>query len=182
MRSSSPSMSHLLAMALLMAGHSLLAAAEPEWSEVAIPDVWKKAPAGKDGFLWYRAKVNVPATWRDRKLALVVEAVDDAREFYFGGQKIGGLGDFPPVYRSGLGETKRLAVPGEAIRYGGQNVVAIRVATVESRNGFNVAAPVLIAEGAAIRLAGNWETAGGDDLTWAKADAADIKPEAFSKV
>ena len=172
----------VVAIAPLTAGGGTAATDEPAWKEVAIPQEWKKAPGGKNGYLWYRAKVAVPATWRDRKLELVVEAVDDAREFYVGGQKIGSLGEFPPVYRSGLGETKRLAIPPGAIRFGAHNVVAIRVATIESRSGFNVAAPVLFAGDAAIRLAGNWETAGGDDLSWAKSEPAAIKPEALSKV
>ena len=55
---------------------------------------------------------------RLRGLLRQVEAVDDAREFYVGGQKIGSLGEFPPVYRSGLGETKRLSIPPGAIRVG----------------------------------------------------------------
>jgi putative membrane-bound dehydrogenase-like protein len=157
-------------------------AAAPAWKEVGVPEEWKKAPAGEQGFLWYRAKVSIPATWRERKFELVVEAVDDAREFYFGGQKIGGLGDFPPAYRSGLGETKRLAIPAGAIKYREDNVVAIRVATIQSRSGFNVAAPVLFAGDAAIRLAGKWETADGDDAAWAGGDAAAIKTAAFGKI
>jgi len=155
---------------------------EPAWKEVTVPDEWKKAPAGEGGFLWYRATVSIPATWRERKFGLVVEAVDDAREFYINGQKVGGLGDFPPAYRSGLGETKRLPIPAEAVKFGGENVVAIRVCTIESRNGFNVAAPVLFAGDAAIRLMGKWETANGDDIAWATSNAAAIKVAAFSKI
>ena len=166
---------------IVQAAVPFVSAAEPAWKEVAIPDEWKKAPAGEKGFLWYRANVTVPATWRDRKFELVVEAVDDAREFYFNGSKIGSLGDFPPAYRSGLGETKRLAIPAGAIKHGSENVVAIRVATIESRNGFNVAAPVLFAGDGAIRLAGKWETANGDDVAWANSEPAAIKTSAFAK-
>src|SRR5262249_37664148 len=75
---------------------------------------WKKAPVGDKGHLWYRAKVAVPAEWQGRKLELVVEAIDDAREFYVSGQFVGRLGEFPPSYRSALGETQRLAVPGSS--------------------------------------------------------------------
>jgi putative membrane-bound dehydrogenase-like protein len=177
--------------ALVQAAVPLVSAAEPAWKEVAVPDEWKKAPAGEKGFLWYRAKVAVPVTWgtagqarsgTTRKLELVVEAVDDAREFFFNGQKVGSLGDFPPAYRSGLGETKRLAIPASAIKYGSENVVAIRVATIESRNGFNVAAPVLFAGDSAIRLAGKWETTNGDDIAWASANPEAIKTAAFAKI
>ena len=167
---------------LSLIGQSAAAGAEPAWKAAPVPDDWKKAPAGDKGFLWYRCKVAVPAPWRGRKLELVVEAVDDAREIYFGGQKIGTLGSFPPAYKSGLGETMRFEIPGEAVRFGNHNVVAIRVCNIEARSGFNVAAPVLIAGDAAIRLAGQWESIPGDNLDWAKPDAADIALSSFTKI
>ena len=49
-------------------------AAEPAWKEVVVTEDWKKAPVGDKGFLWYRAKVSVPASWQGRQLELVVEA------------------------------------------------------------------------------------------------------------
>lgn len=151
------------------------AAAEPAWKEVTIPDDWKKAPPGEKGRLWYRAKVSVPSAWQGRQLQLVVESIDDAREFYFGGQLAGRLGEFPPNYRSALGETQRFTIPSEAVKFGADNTIAIRVCNIEGRTGFNVAAPTLFAGDAAIRLAGKWETINGDDLAWAKSDPATIK-------
>jgi putative heme-binding domain-containing protein len=171
----------LLAFALALQPWMALAT-EPAWKEVAVPDDWKKAPAGEKGFLWYRTKIAVPDAWRGRKIELVVEAVDDAREFFVGGQKVGSLGEFPPSYRSGLGETRRLTIPADAIAFGGETPLTIRVCTIESRSGFNVAAPVLIADDQAIRLAGNWESTNGDDLAWAKLDHAAVKTPAFSKL
>src|SRR5262245_316133 len=161
--------------------HGELAAADPAWKEVPVPDDWKKAPAGDKGHLWYRAKVAVPVAWQGRKLELVVEAIDDAREFYVGGQLVGRLGDFPRQYRSALGETQRFAIPAADVKFGGDNVVAIRVCNIEGRTGFNVAAPVLFGGDTAIRLQGKWETTNGDDVAWANADAATIKVAAFSK-
>jgi len=157
-------------------------AAETAWKPATVPDDWKKAPAGDGGWLWYRAKVRLRATWRSRQFELVVESIDDAREVYFNGVSIGKLGEFPPNYRSGLGETKRLAIPETAVKHAADNVVAVRVCNIAGRNGFNVAAPVLFAGDAAIRLAGKWETANGDDIAWAKSESAAIQTEAFSKV
>jgi putative membrane-bound dehydrogenase-like protein len=170
--------SALAALIVVVAATAALAA-EPQWKAVSIPDDWKKAPAGQNNHLWYRAKVQIPAEWQGRKLELVVEAADDARQFYVGGQRIGTLGSFPPNYRSGLGETKRLALPPEAVQFGKPNLVAIRVCNIAARSGFNVAAPVLLGGEQAIRLAGRWETAAGDDPTWAKADAASVATAAF---
>jgi hypothetical protein len=156
-------------------------AAEPAWKESTVPDDWKKAPAGDKGRLWYRTKVAIPSAWQGSKLQLVVESIDDAREIYFGGQLVGRLGDFPPNYRSALGETQRFTIPAEAVKFGADNTIAIRVCNIEGRTGFNVAAPVLFAGDQAIRLAGKWETANGDDLAWAKTDASSIKTASFSK-
>lgn len=170
-------------LALVPAGLVTFAsAAEPAWKEVVATDDWKKAPAGDKGRLWYRAKVAVPSAWQSRQLQLVVESIDDAREIYFGGQLIGRLGEFPPNYRSALGQTKRFNVPPEAVQPGKDNTVAIRVCNIEGRTGFNVAAPVLFAGDSAIRLAGKWETTNGDDMAWAKSDPASIKAAAFDTV
>jgi putative membrane-bound dehydrogenase-like protein len=158
------------------------AAAEPAWKEAAIPDDWKKAPAGEKGRLWYRAKVAIPAAWRGRNLELVVESIDDAREIYFGGQLVGKLGEFPPQYQSALGQTQRFKIPSAAVQFGGDNALAVRVYNIDGRSGFNVAAPVLFAGDEAIRLAGKWERADGDDAAWTKASAEAIKTPAFTKI
>jgi putative membrane-bound dehydrogenase-like protein len=176
----------LLIVSLLLASFSplvaRLAAAEPAWKEAAVPDDWKRAPAGEHGFLWYRTKVLLPASWRGRELVLVVESVDDAREIFVAGQQVGTLGAMPPAYRSGLGETKRLSVPVDKLPLGGEATLAIRVATIESRSGFNVAAPVLLAGDEAMRLAGKWEASPGDDLVWKDSAPEAIKTSAFAKV
>src|SRR5438132_10539254 len=86
----------VLVCALALVLSQSMIAAEPAWKEVVVTDDWKKAPVGDKGFLWYRAKVAVPQSWQGRQLDLAVEAIDDAREIYFGGQLIGTLGEFPP--------------------------------------------------------------------------------------
>jgi putative heme-binding domain-containing protein len=171
----------VLVLLAVVVGVARLSAADAVWKEVVLTEDLKKAPAGEKGRLWYRAKVTVPAEWTGRKLELVVEAIDDAREVYFGGQLIGRLGEFPPEYKSALGETQRFAVPVEAVKFGADNAVAIRVCNVEGRTGFNAAAPVLFGGEQAIRLAGKWETTNGDDVAWAKSDPAEIKTAAFDK-
>src|SRR4030095_14660979 len=91
--------------AMLAATISMLAsaqfafAADPAWKEVAVPDDWKKAPTGENGWLWYRTKLAIPAAWRGRELAIVIEAADDAREVYCGGQFVGRRRGFPPGSR-----------------------------------------------------------------------------------
>ena len=154
-----------------------------DWALVEVPQTWKDLRGGhygsRAGYSWFRCVVTVPKSWDGEQLELFVEAVDDAREVYFNGQRIGGLGTFPPEYRSGLGVSLRFAIDSQSVLFGEQNVVAIRVHQNESRGGFNVAAPVLFGEQEALRLQGPWEASAGDDMTWAKLSMRDqINPSA----
>src|SRR5687768_2237668 len=153
-----------------------------DWQPATVPDAWKNVPEGENLFVWYRCRVHVPGQWKGKEIKLFAEAADDAREFFIGGTKAGQFGEFPPKYRSGLGETTRFAVPADAVQFGKENVFAIRVCINQSRTGFNVAAPVLFAGDQAIRLAGKWESRSGDDSAWAGSDAAAISTEAIAKV
>ena len=87
----------LLALLAVALSVIRISAADAVWKEVVLTEDLKKAPVGEKGRLWYRAKVSVPAEWRGRMLELVVEAIDDAREIYFGGQLIGRLGELVGV-------------------------------------------------------------------------------------
>jgi putative heme-binding domain-containing protein len=158
-------------------------AADSDWKKVSVPAAWKSSPSGQNVRLWYRAAVRIPADWQGRELALAVEAVDDAREIYFEGERIGRLGQFPPQFLSGLGQTRRFPVPSSKIRPGELHLLAVRVCVVDGRSGFNVAAPVLFGRDQAIRLAGDWQSRSGDDLAWAKGDKQELaQVPAFDKI
>ncbi len=150
--------------------HSVAFAADADWKIVQVPAAWKSAPSGRDVRLWYRAAVQIPVEWKGRELSLAIEAVDDAREFYFAGEKIGSLGSFPPNFLSGLGQTQRFKIPAEKVQPGELQLIAVRVCVVDGRSGFNVAAPVLFGGDQAIRLSGDWQSRAGDDVAWATAD------------
>jgi putative membrane-bound dehydrogenase-like protein len=148
------------------------AAESADWHLISIPDTWKNPPAGKlasrDGYSWYRCLVKVPTTWKDKNVDLFVEPVDDARAIYFNGTQVGAAGTFPPRYRSGLGEPARHRLPQKDIRFGGWNVVAVRVYYYDGRSNFSVAAPVLLCDKEAIRLEGKWQARPGDNADWSK--------------
>ncbi|MBM98977.1 MAG: dehydrogenase [Planctomycetaceae bacterium] len=128
-----------------------------DWTPVEIPQHWKAN--SEDGTSWYRCGATIPSEWQESPIQIFVESVDDARELYFNGRRIGGLGTFPPEYRSGLGRSTRFEIPEEIIDYGNVNVIAIRVHRNQSRSGFNVAVPVIFGTQQAIRLRGPWEVA-----------------------
>ena len=52
------------------------------WKTVQVPAVWKRPPAGRGGYSWYRCLVTVPADWREQPLTLFSEPVDDARGIF----------------------------------------------------------------------------------------------------
>ena len=152
----------------------LLIADDPDWASLQVPGSWEDDSEGKwsdyDGFAWYRAQVRVPANWKDRKVELSIQGIDNACEVYFEGTKIGSTGSFPPKYQNGLATIARFEIPKDKIRFGDLHWVAFRVFDKEGRGGFKGAAPVLSMPDEAIQLKGGWEFRTGDDVTWAKPD------------
>ncbi|QDV55530.1 PVC-type heme-binding CxxCH protein [Rosistilla oblonga] len=149
------------------------AAESSAWKVQQVPAIWKKAAGGRDAYSWYRCAVEVPESWADEELTLFIEGVDDAREVFFNGTSIGLVGTLPPEYRSGLGATMRFPIQPNLVSPGAANVVAVRVYQNQGRGGFNVAAPVLFGNDKAIRMAGDWETREGDDVSWGKLSTRD---------
>lgn len=161
-------------------------AAEDGWKAIPIPDAWKRAPAGvtltKDGFAWFRCFVSVPEAWRDKDFSLYAESVDDAREFFFNGEKIGEFGTFPPEFHSGLGHEDRFIVPGKLVLFDQPNVVAVRIYQSDPRPDFNVAAPVLFGGEQAIRLQGNWQHRTGDSADGSRPSQRPADAVAYTKL
>ena len=158
-----------------------------QWKETAIPAFWKSPPAAElkksAGYAWFRCGVKIPSSWAGRPMLLFVEPVDDARQTFVNGQRVGGTGTFPPRYRSGLGESGRFRLPAGALHPGEVNIVAVRVYSSGSRTNFSIAPPTFLAGGEGIRLEGQWQYRFGDDPAWASAKAEELPQEKlFSKV
>jgi len=158
------------------------AAATEQWKLARVPDAWKKPPV-ESGFVWFRCTVAVPEHWSEAgQITLATEAVDDARQFFLNGHKIGQFGDFPPQSRSGLGESQEFPVDSRHIAFGKPNVLSVRVHLNQGRTGFNVAAPVLLTQQEAVRLSGEWQMQIGDNQQWASVSAKDIELRSFANV
>lgn len=152
------------AIVVFALAHASLVVAQ-DAKPVKVPDIWKATPG--NGYVWFRAWVEIPAAWKGRDLQLFAECPDDAREYYVAGKKIGSAGAMPPAYRSGLGEPDQFKIPVELAPPGGSTVVAIRVfLDQERRSGFNVATPVIYGGNEALRLEGNWQMKAADDAAW----------------
>jgi beta-glucuronidase len=104
------------------------------WDSIAVPSAWdlKDEPdwgsydgtgfghgaAFTDGYAWYRTRIDVPSTWRERYIRLNFLAVNYAADVWVNGSFVGRHeGGYAPF-----------ALPvGDAIRPGHANVIAVRV-------------------------------------------------------
>ena len=158
-------------------------APQAAWETVDVPAVWRKATPGLNGYSWYRCYVSLPDAWRGRELEIFAEPSDKAQEIYLNGVKVGGVGDFPPQFRSGLGGEERFPAGGELLRFDRPNVFAIRIYDNLGRTGFNVAAPVIFGGDQAVRLEGKWQYRAGDEKSWAsELDGANIADVSYTTV
>ncbi|WP_145050918.1 PVC-type heme-binding CxxCH protein [Lignipirellula cremea] len=152
------------------------AAETSPWKTVEVPGVWKKAPAGvkltQGGYAWFRCVARLPGDWGQKPARLFLEAIDDAREVYLNGRKVASLGEMPPRFRSGIGQSGFIDLPQDLLQPG-LNTLAIRMYERDGRSNFNVAAPALFAGDAALHLSGPWEWIAGDNRDWARPLAAD---------
>jgi alpha-L-fucosidase len=111
---------------------------DPSWSKTDLDDSsWKKVklPAhwADHGYNceycygWYRRKVFIPVEWKGHSLEVPLGKIDDTDASYWNGVKIGQTGEFPPKFQGFWDKPRKYSVPEGAIRFGRDNVIAIRV-------------------------------------------------------
>jgi len=114
---------------------------EDTWEAIAVPKRWEEAGhPDYDGYAWYRTRFSLPTApplragrsravegSQGRAVYLELGKVDDADETFLNGVKVGQTGDFPPNYRGDWQAYRRYRVPADALNWGGENVLAVRV-------------------------------------------------------
>jgi hypothetical protein len=108
---------------------------EDMWETVPVPAVWEETGHPTyDGSAWYRTRFILPLPSPeqtggrlDLAVALELGRIDDVDTTFVNGVPVGQRGEFPPGYRSEWQTFRRYPVPGEALNWGGENVLAIRV-------------------------------------------------------
>jgi len=103
-----------------------------KWKPIAVGTTWEKAGhPDYDGYAWYRVKFKVPGRWQklDKHgiLSLSMGYIDDADVTYFNGRRVGAMGSMPPDYQTAYYARRSYRVPTHLIRWGRQNVIAVRV-------------------------------------------------------
>lgn len=77
-----------------------------------------------DGAAWYRLRLRVPAAWKGQDLVLMLGSVDDEDRTFFNGKLVGATG--PGIARP-VAVQRRYVIPAALVRFGGENVLAVRV-------------------------------------------------------
>ncbi len=101
---------------------------DSSWEKVKLPAHW--ADIGytcEHCYGWYRRKVFIPAEWKGHSLAVPLGKIDDMDATYWNGVKIGQTGEFPPNFQGFWDKPRKYEVPEGNIRFGQDNVIAIRV-------------------------------------------------------
>jgi sialate O-acetylesterase len=140
------------------------------WAKIDVPATWQdEGYRNYSGFAWYRKTFTMPTGYDAQSLVLSLGRIDDTDEVFVNGHRVGGLGQFPPEYRSAYDERRVYAVSPELLRPGKTNVVAIRVfdgggvgGIVRGRIGLYTGYPLP----AGLALDGEWKFAPGDNPAW----------------
>jgi len=170
------------AFAGLLGAASAAAAAEAdEWLYAPAPAAWDKAHsalAGRDGFAWYRAFVEVPKAWAGADLTLDLGRIDDCDEAFVNGVRVGATGRMPPDPETAWRSPRHYRVPASAVRFGGWNLVAVRVYDHGGEGGIVEGPLGLGCQHGYLSLEGRWQVRPGDDPAWARWPAPPGSPEA----
>ena len=153
---------------------SLSAAAEATadaWQPLRVPGFWERQFGGiveaHDGFAWYRCVVRVPADWQGQAAELGLGQIDDCDETFFNGEKVGSSGSIQP-FRSASHQTRKYAVPLDKIRFGEDNLIAVRVWDGGGAGGIAAGRVELSTANQSLSLQGKWQFRTGDDPAWAR--------------
>lgn len=106
------------------------------WPRIAVPSFWENTAAGAyDGYAFYRVRFTVPAELQGRTLTLEFEGVDEQAWIYLNGVLIGerstkSTGQTPAEFWD-----KPFSLPVQGVRFGQENVLAIKVHDSEQMGG-----------------------------------------------
>jgi AraC-like DNA-binding protein len=104
---------------------------DASWETVRLPGsfmsfVYNKTGRTK-GIVWLRKTVFVSPGIPRKDIGLIMGRIANADEVYFNGEKIGGMGKFPPNEHSMWNHPRHYQVPKTLVRYGAVNVIAVRI-------------------------------------------------------
>jgi signal transduction histidine kinase/ActR/RegA family two-component response regulator len=107
---------------------------DSSWTAAQVPMGWGRHGGTRVPYAWYRLTVQVgpqglgptPEERARLRLGLAIGKVDSAYEVFAGGERLGGVGAFPPAARIDYDRHAIYSVPTSAIEPSGRLVIALR--------------------------------------------------------
>ncbi len=128
---------------------------DSNWLTMKIPGYWADTKTGfLNGVVWFRKKVNIPASVVGKKAKIILGRIVDADSVFINGKFIGNTTYLYP--------RRRYDIPAGIIKEG-ENTIVIRVVNSSDRGGFVFDKPYQIqTENDTIDLKGEWKFKVGD--------------------
>ncbi len=139
-----------------------------DWLPIPVPGNWRSAYEDAGENAWYRYLVVVPRAWEGGQITLSLGYVTDCDETFLNGVKIGATGTFPPKYQTGHDHYRKYVLPGEAVRFGKVNLIAVRVYGHDRDTTGIRGEPTLTCGEQQIPLGPQWLLRFGDDPAWGR--------------
>ncbi len=143
---------------------------DTSWRPMNVPDQWSGGGLRQyDGFGWYRKSFRLAEPLGERPVFLKLGRVDDVEEVFLNGRRVGGLGSFPPNYRTAWDRNRIYRLPEGVLKEDEENLIAVRVYDAEQGGGIyqgDVGLYTTDLPQPLIDLAGEWKFRTGDDPDW----------------
>ena len=99
------------------------------WQSVTLPDTWEHHSNYTEDnvYGWFRRRIEIPTECKGKDFVLLLGKIDDVDETFLNGERIGGMGSFPPDYHTAYDAARRYRVPAALVRGDGSDVLAVRV-------------------------------------------------------
>lgn len=153
---------------------------DSKWDRIHVPSPWEEEGyPGYDGYAWYRKHFEVDDDAREKLLYLRLGYIDDVGEVYLNGHMIGYEGVFPPNFMTGYALAFEWLVPNEYLRYGSDNIIAVRVYDYVQAGGITHGDVGIYERRNFLKpdldLSGRWKFKTGDDKSWAESAIDDSR-------
>lgn len=148
------------------------------WEQIKAPGPWEdQGFPGYDGYAWYRKRFVLPERSQKKLLYLQLGQIDDVDFVYINGTFVNSSGTVQPDYRTAYGQQRIYLLAPSCLRFGAENVIAVRVYDHELAGGIIHGPLGIYSRSDQIALAqdlsGMWKFSIGDDPNWARADFDD---------
>lgn len=141
------------------------------WPSIFVPASWEdEGYPGYNGHAWYRWTGSLVDRGPEESYILDLGRVDDVDQTWVNGCLVGGMGSFPPQFKTAYYAWRWYRIPKHCLREDGRLVIAVRVYDSELSGGILEGNPSIqvqkLPAGTLMNLAGIWKFNRGDNLLW----------------